>query len=60
MKYKVVIESELGGRAEFFFVANTEEEYKAQCAKYAPKAKCPCRETVYVVGVDQLYFEQLW
>lgn len=59
MKYKAVIVS-VFGNAEFEFEANNDEEMNNARKRFSPKARCPCRETVYIIGVDNDFFEQLW
>lgn len=59
MKYKVFIRSEFGN-AEFEFEANNQEELQKKKEHYKPTMRCPHRETVFIVGLDNDYFEQLW
>lgn len=59
MKYKAIIENQFG-KAEFEFVAKNKEELEKAKKRFSPKAKVPYRETVYIVGIDCGYFEQLW
>ena len=59
MKYKAVIKS-VFGKAEFEFEANNDEEMKKAQERFRPNARCPRRETIYIIGVDNDFFEQLW
>lgn len=58
MKYKVVIEN-CFGKAEFEFTANTEEEYLKETKRYQLPNSYRRNETIYVVGVDTEFFEQI-